>query len=80
MRIVFGRRPLQRDLPAALSDIHALTAACGEMLMGARGLAEADEAGRLSLRGVREAEEGERFVHLAGRLLDHARKPPARAD
>ncbi|KAA0578293.1 ATP-binding cassette domain-containing protein [Azospirillum sp. B21] len=80
MRIVFGRRPLQRDLPAALTGIHALTAACGEMLMGARGLAEADEAGRLSLRGVREAEEGERFVHLAGRLLDHARKPPARSD
>lgn len=80
MRIVFGRRPLQRDLPAALAGIHALTAACGEMLMGARGLAEADEAGRLSLRGVREAEEGERFVHLAGRLLDHARKLPARSD
>ena len=80
MRIVFGRRPLQRDLPAALTGIHALTAACGEMLMGARGLAEADEAGRLSLRGVREAEEGERFVHLAGRLLDHTRKPPARSD
>ncbi len=80
MRIVFGRRPLPHDLPAALAGIHALTAACGEMLMGARGLAEADEAGRLSLRGAREAEEGERFVHLAGRLLDHARKPPAPAD
>ncbi|WP_284198665.1 hypothetical protein, partial [Azospirillum oryzae] len=59
MRIVFGRRPLPRDLPAALTGIHALTAACGEMLMGARGLAEADEAGRLSLRSAREAEEGE---------------------
>ncbi|MBK1842302.1 ATP-binding cassette domain-containing protein [Azospirillum sp. YIM B02556] len=80
LRIVFGRRPLPRDLPAALAGIQALTAACGEMLMGARGLAEADEAGRLSLRGARETEEGGRFVHLAGRLLDHARKPPGTAD
>lgn len=69
VRIPFGRFPAPADLPHALAGARALTAACGDMLLTARGLSEADEIGRLTLRAAREREEEDRLVDGAAKLL-----------